>query len=174
MDFATVLKSLVDTLGSTVLLPVFIFLFAVILGAKVGRAFRAAVTIGVAFIGINLVIGLMWGSLAEVSQAMVTNAGISRDIVDVGWPAAAAVAFATDVGLWVIPIGLVVNFALLFTGVTKTLNVDLWNFWHYALIGSLVAAVSGNRGFGYGCRCCCRCLYALPGRLDCQRYSGIL
>ncbi len=144
MDFATVLKSVVDTLGSTVLLPVFIFLFAVILGAKVGRAFRAAVTIGVAFIGINLVIGLMWGSLAEVSQAMVTNAGISRDIVDVGWPAAAAVAFATDVGLWVIPIGLVVNFALLFTGVTKTLNVDLWNFWHYALIGSLVAAVSGN------------------------------
>jgi len=79
MDFATVLKSLVDTLGSTVLLPVFIFLFAVILGAKVGRAFRAAVTIGVAFIGINLVIGLMWGSLAEVSQAMVTNAGISRE-----------------------------------------------------------------------------------------------
>jgi PTS system galactitol-specific IIC component len=144
MDFATVLKSIVDTLGSTVLLPVFIFLFAVILGAKAGRAFRAAVTIGVAFIGINLVVGLMWGALAEVSQAMVTNAGISRDIVDVGWPAAAAVAFATDVGLWVIPIGLIVNFALLLPGVTKTLNVDLWNFWHYALIGSLVAAVSGN------------------------------
>ena len=119
MDFATVLKSIVDTLGSTVLLPVFIFLFAVILGAKAGRAFRAAVTIGVAFVGINLVVGLMWGALADVSQAMVTNAGITRDIVDVGWPAAAAVAFATDVGLWVIPIGLVVNFALLLPGVTK-------------------------------------------------------
>jgi PTS system galactitol-specific IIC component len=144
MDFATVLKSIVDTLGSTVLLPVFIFVFAIVLGAKAGRAFRAAVTIGVAFVGINLVVGLMWGALAGVSQAMVTNAGISRDIVDVGWPAAAAVAFATDVGLWVIPIGLVVNFALLLPGVTKTLNVDLWNFWHYALIGSLVAAVSGN------------------------------
>jgi PTS system galactitol-specific IIC component len=102
------------------------------------------VTIGVAFVGINLVVGLMWGALSGVSQAMVTNAGIERDIVDVGWPAAAAVAFATDVGLWVIPIGLVVNFALLLPGVTKTLNVDLWNFWHYALIGSLVAAVSGS------------------------------
>lgn len=144
MDFATVLKSIVDTLGSTVLLPFFIFIFALILGAKVGRAFRAAVTIGVAFVGINLVVGLMWGALSGVSQALVTNAGITRDIVDVGWPAAAAVAFATDVGLWVIPIGLVVNFALLLPGVTKTLNVDLWNFWHYALIGSLVAAVSGN------------------------------
>jgi PTS system galactitol-specific IIC component len=148
MDFATVLKSIVDTLGSTVLLPFFIFIFAVILGAKVGRAFRAAVTIGVAFIGINLVVGLMWGALSGVSQAMVTNAGITRDIVDVGWPAAAAVAFATDVGLWVIPIGLVVNFALLLPGVTKTLNVDLWNFWHYALIGSLVTAVSGSLVMG--------------------------
>ena len=69
MDFATVLKSIVDTLGATVLLPLFIFIFALILGSKVGRAFRAAVTIGVAFIGINLVIGLMWGALSGVSQA---------------------------------------------------------------------------------------------------------
>jgi len=148
MDFVTVLKSIVDTLGSTVLLPLFIFIFALILGAKVGRAFRAAVTIGVAFIGINLVIGLMWGSLSGVSQALVSNAGISRDIIDVGWPAAAAVAFATDVGLWVIPIGLLVNFALLLPGITKTLNVDIWNFWHYALIGSLVTAVSGSLPMG--------------------------
>ena len=148
MDFATVLKSIVDTLGATVLLPVFIFIFALILGAKAGRAFRAAVTIGVAFIGINLVIGLMWGALSGVSQALVTNAGISRDIVDVGWPAAAAVAFATDVGLWVIPVALLVNFALLLPGITKTLNVDIWNFWHYAFLGSLVTAVSGSLPMG--------------------------
>jgi PTS system galactitol-specific IIC component len=146
--FATVLKSLVDTLGATVLLPVFIFIFALVLGTKVGRAFRSAVTIGVAFIGINLVIGLMWGSLSGVSQALVTNANIQRDIVDVGWPAAAAVAFATDVGLWVIPIALLVNVILLVTKVTKTLNVDVWNFWHYAFAGSLVAAVTGNLVMG--------------------------
>ena len=168
MDFLTILKSFVDTMGATVLLPVFIFIFALILGAKVGRAFRAAVTIGVAFIGINLVIGLMWGALSGVSQALVTNVGIERDIVDVGWPAAAAVAFATDVGLWVIPVGLLVNFALLLPGVTKTLNVALCLGWF-----------PGNLCFwkpchGSGCRCCCSCLYAIPGRLDCQRHSGIL
>ncbi len=147
-EFAQVLKTLVDTLGATVLLPVFIFIFALILGAKVGRAFRSAVTIGVAFIGINLVIGLMWGSLSGVSQALVTNAGIERDIVDVGWPAAAAVAFATDVGLWVIPVALLVNIILLALRVTKTLNVDVWNFWHYAFAGSLVTAVTGSLPMG--------------------------
>jgi PTS system galactitol-specific IIC component len=146
--FLNVLKTLVDTLGATVLLPVFIFIFALILGAKLGRAFRSAVVIGVAFIGINLVIGLMWGALSGVSQALVTNAGIQRDIVDVGWPAAAAVAFATKVGLAVIPIALLVNVLLLVFGVTKTLNVDVWNFWHYAFAGSLVTAVTGSLPMG--------------------------
>jgi len=148
MSFLEGLKTFVDTLGSTVLLPVFIFLFAVILGAKVGRAFRAAVIVGVAFIGINLVIGLMWGSLTDVSQAIVTNTGIQRDVIDVGWPSAAAIAFGSSVGLWVIPIGLLVNIVLLALRVTRTLNVDLWNFWHFAFAGSLIVAVTGNLALG--------------------------
>jgi PTS system galactitol-specific IIC component len=142
------ISDLVNAFGVTVLLPVFIFIFAIVLGAKLGRAFRSAVVIGVAFVGINLVIGLMWGALSGVSQALVTNAGIQRDIVDVGWPAAAAVAFATDVGLWVIPIALIVNIVLLVLGITKTLNVDIWNFWHYAFAGSLVTAVTGSLPMG--------------------------
>ncbi|HZW03811.1 MAG TPA: PTS transporter subunit IIC, partial [Anaerolineaceae bacterium] len=118
------------------------------LGTKPGRAFRSAVTIGVAFIGINLVIGLMLGALANVAQAMVTSLNIQRDIVDVGWPSAAAIAFGSDVGLWVIPIALLVNVVLLLLRVTKTLNIDLWNFWHFAFIGSLVVAATGNLVMG--------------------------
>ena len=100
---------MIDNLGATVVLPIIIFFVALILGAKPGKAFRAGVTIGIAFIGINLVIGLMWGTLSGVAQAMVTNWKISRDVVDVGWPSAAAIAFGTSVGLWVIPIAILVN-----------------------------------------------------------------
>lgn len=142
------LQGFVNLFGSTVLLPVFIFIFAVALGTKVGRAFRSAVTIGVAFIGINLVINLMLGALTDVSQAMVTNLGIQRDIVDVGWPSAAAVAFGSSVGLWVIPIALLVNVIMLATRLTKTLNVDVWNYWHFAFAGSLAVAATGNLFIG--------------------------
>lgn len=146
--FLTGLKTAVDTLGATVLLPIVIFIIAVVLGAKVGRAFRAAVTIGVAFIGINLVLGLMLGSIGDVAQAIVTNTGIKRDIVDVGWPSAAAIAFGSSVGLWIIPIGIAVNIVLLLTRLTRTLNVDVWNFWHFAFIGSLATAATGSLGYG--------------------------
>jgi PTS system galactitol-specific IIC component len=46
-----VIADLINDLGLTVGLPIIIFVFALILGAQWGRAFRAAVTIGVAFIG---------------------------------------------------------------------------------------------------------------------------
>ena len=146
--FLATLKSVIDNLGATVVLPIIIFFVGLILGAKPGKAFRAGVTIGIAFIGINLVIGLMWGTLSDVAQAMVTNWNINRDIVDVGWPSAAAIAFGTDVGLWVIPIAILVNIVLLLVRATKTLNVDIWNYWHFAFIGSMVYAVSGNLIYG--------------------------
>jgi len=146
--FLTTLKAIIDNLGATVALPIIIFVVAMILGAKPGRAFRAGVTIGIAFIGINLVIGLMWTSLSDVSQAIVKNTGITRDVVDVGWPSAAAIAFGSSVGLWVIPLTLIINIIMLFTRLTKTLDIDIWNYWHFAFIGSLVVAATDSLPMG--------------------------
>ncbi len=142
------IKLFFDTFGATIMLPIIIILLALILGAKFGRAFRAGVTVGIAFIGINLVIGLMWTSLSEVGQALVTNLGIERSVYDVGWPSAAAIAFGTDVGLAVIPVALLVNLIMLVTRLTKTLNVDIWNFWHFAFLGSLVSIVTNSLVYG--------------------------
>ena len=146
--FLTALKGVFDSLGATIALPIIIFFIALILGAKAGKAFRAGVYVGIAFIGINLVIGLMWGALSSVGQALVTNLNITRDVLDVGWPSAAAIAFGSDVGLWVIPVAILVNIVFLGLRLTKTLNIDVWNYWHFAFIGSMVAAVSGNLAYG--------------------------
>jgi len=146
--FLTGLKAIIDALGATVLLPIIIFVIAMIMGAKPGRAFRAGVTIGIAFIGINLVIGLMWGNLTSVGQALVANLNIQRDVMDMGWPSAASIAFGSQVGLWVIPVAILVNIILLAVRLTKTLNIDVWNFWHFAFIGSMVTAATGSLAYG--------------------------
>ena len=146
--FLTTLKSVIDSLGATVVLPIIIFIVALILGAKPGKALRAGITIGIAFVGINLVTGLMWSALSGAAQAMVTNWNIQRDVVDVGWPSAAAIAFGTDVGLWVIPITIIVNLLLLLLRVTKTLNIDIWNYWHFAFLGSMVFVATNNLAYG--------------------------
>ena len=142
------IQNAISRFGPSIILPVFIFLLAYGMGAKPGKAFRAAITIGIAFIGINLVLELMIKSLSGVATAMIHNTGSMLDIVDVGWPSAAAIAFGSIVGWWVIPVAITVNFILLFTHITRTLNVDIWNFWHFAFIGSLILAATGNVFYG--------------------------
>jgi PTS system galactitol-specific IIC component len=142
------LQNIISAMGASVLLPIVIFILGLVLGAKPGRAFRAGVTVGIAFIGIGLVIGLMWTSLSNVSQAIVTKTGIQLDAVDVGWPTAAAIAFGSSIGTFIIPISIIVNLVLLWAGLTRTLNVDVWNFWHFAFVGALVFVVTNNLVLG--------------------------
>jgi len=135
-------------LGSSVMMPIVITLIGLIMGAKPGKAIRAGLTVGVGFIGLNLVIGMLGGNLGPAVQQMVTNYGLSLTVIDVGWPAAAAIAFASQVGALVIPIALAVNFVMILTKTTQTVNIDVWNFWHYAFTGALVSFATDNLVFG--------------------------
>lgn len=146
--FFTSLQAIISAMGASVMLPIVIFILALILGSKPGKAFRAAITIGVAFVGINLVIGLMWTALSGVSQAIVTKTGVQLTAVDVGWPTAAAIAFGSKVGTFIIPVVLVVNLIFLFLGLTRTLNIDVWNFWHFAFVGTMVYVITNNLALG--------------------------
>ena len=57
-----IINAILD-LGAIVMLPILIFILSLIFGEKPGRALRAGVTIGIGFIGINLVIGLLSSNL---------------------------------------------------------------------------------------------------------------
>ncbi|MFT8325058.1 PTS galactitol transporter subunit IIC [Oenococcus sicerae] len=134
--------------GPTVFLPMLLFVFALLLGLKVSRAFKAGITVGIGFIGLNLVIGLLTDNLGPAAQAMVKNFGLSLKSIDVGWPAASAISYGTTLGSLAIPIGVVANVIFLVIGLTKTLDVDLWNYWHIAFTGSLVYAATNSFGLG--------------------------
>lgn len=131
-------------LGSPVMLPIIIFVLGLILGQKVSRAFISAVTVGVGFVGLGLVIGLLFTALGPATDAMMKATGLQLSALDVGWGVAAAIAFGTAVGSLVFIVALVVNLVMLVFKWTKTLNVDMWNYWHYAFTGSLVYLVTGH------------------------------
>lgn len=131
-------------LGSPVMLPIVIFLLGIILGQKLSRAFVSAITVGVGFIGLGLVITLLFQALGPATDALVQATGLQLNALDVGWGVAAAIAFGTAVGSLVFVIAFGVNLIMLVLNWTKTLNVDMWNYWHYAFTGSLVYLVTGN------------------------------
>ncbi|MCG3418048.1 galactitol-specific PTS transporter subunit IIC [Oceanobacillus jordanicus] len=141
--FVDVIQSFLD-LGATVILPVAIFLLGLFFGQKPGKAFRSGLTIGVAFVGIFLVIDLLVLNLGPAAQGMVDRLGVELNVIDVGWPATSSIAWASVVAAFIIPLGLVVNVVMLLTKTTKTMNVDIWNFWHYTFMAAMVYAISDS------------------------------
>ncbi|AWV73144.1 PTS galactitol transporter subunit IIC [Latilactobacillus curvatus] len=135
-------------LGASVMLPIILFIFALFFKIKPSKAFKSGLTIGIGFIGLNLIIGLLTKNLGPAAQDMVKNFGLHLGTIDIGWPAASAIAYGTVLGSLAIPVGVLANVVLLFFGLTKTLDVDVWNYWHIAFTGSLVYIVSHDFALG--------------------------
>ncbi|ADQ13627.1 PTS galactitol transporter subunit IIC [Halanaerobium hydrogeniformans] len=135
-------------LGASVMLPIVIFILGIIFGQKIGKAFHSGLLIGVGFVGINLILDLLVGNLGPAAEAMVERFGIELGIIDVGWPASAAIAFGSQVGALIIPVALGVNIIMILFKLTKTVNVDIWNFWHFAFTGALVARLTDSLVWG--------------------------
>jgi galactitol PTS system EIIC component len=135
-------------LGPSIMLPIILTFFGLILGQKITKSFRAGLTVGVGFVAINLVIGLLAGSLGPAAQALVENLGLKLDILDVGWPIGAAISFGTPVALLLIPLVLILNIILLATNFTKTMDVDIWNYWHFIFAGSVAYYAFDNMFIG--------------------------
>ena len=124
-------------LGASVMLPIMLTIFGLILRQGFKKSFRSGVMIGIGFIGINLVIGLLMSSVGEAATAMVDRLGVNLDILDVGWPIGASITFATPIAMVLIPTLFIVNIILLFTNFTKTMDVDIWNYWHLIYAGAI-------------------------------------
>ncbi len=138
-----VLEYLVS-LGPAVMMPIIFTVFALCLKVKLGKAIRSGLLVGIGFIGLSTIITLLTDNLGPAAEKMVENFGLHLNVLDVGWPAASAIAFGSTVGILIIPLCLVVNIVMLLTKTTRTIDVDIWNFWHFAFTGSLVYMLTND------------------------------
>ena len=164
--------SYINGLGASVMMPIILTIFGVILGAKFGKALRGGLTVGVGFIGLNLAVGLIGTYLAPDVQQMATRFHLSLTTVDVGWPAAAAIAMGTTVGLLIIPIGLIINIIMLLTNTTQTIDVDIWNYWHFAFIGAVVYFASDNIWWGFFAAIICYIITLIMADYTADKFQG--
>ena len=131
-------------LGPTVILPIAIFILAIIFRVPVGKAVRSALTIGIGFVGINLVVGILTTNLGPITEQLVEKYSISLSTIDVGWPGAAAGSWASPVAAILIPICALVNVIMIALKLTRTLDIDIWNYWHFIAAGATGYIVSGG------------------------------
>lgn len=134
----------VMNLGATVMLPVVMTILGVILRMKLGQAVKAGLMIGIGFAGLGLVINLL---MTTVDPAIKYYRGLNTagfTTVDVGWAAMGASSWSVPFAAPAILLIVASNVVLILLKWTKVLNVDIWNYIHFLIPGTLAYAITGS------------------------------
>lgn len=141
--------SYIISLGAAVMMPIIFTVLGICIGIKFSKALKSGLLVGVGFVGLSVVTALLTSSLGPALSQVVEIYDLQLKVFDMGWPAAAAVAYNTSVGAFIIPVCLGVNILMLLTKTTRTVNIDLWNYWHFAFIGAVVYFASESILWGF-------------------------
>lgn len=137
------------SLGAAVMMPIIFLVLGLCIGLNFNKALMSGLKVGVGFIGLGIVTALLTTSMKGPLESVVEIYHLQLHVFDMGWPAAASVAYNTAVGAFIIPVCLGVNILLLMCKGTRTVNIDLWNYWHFAFIGAVVYFASAAMGWDY-------------------------
>lgn len=136
-------------LGAAVMMPIIFTILGVCIKISFSKSLKSGLYVGVGFVGLSVITALLTTSLSPALSKVVEIYHLNLEVFDMGWPAAAAVAYNTSVGAFIIPVCLLVNVIMLLTKTTKTVNIDLWNYWHFAFIGAMVYYTMDNIAWGF-------------------------
>lgn len=135
-------------MGATVMMPIIFFLLGLVFKVGPGKAFKAGMTVGIGFTGINMVVTLLLESLGPAAQDMATRFGLKLTIVDAGWATGAAIGWASPLIPFIVIGAILLNLVLLLINKTKIINIDIFNYWLISLVGTMVYNATNNMMFG--------------------------
>src|SRR5207249_1876303 len=100
-------------LGAPVLMPMVIFVFGLVLRQGFSRSLRAGLIVGIGFVGIHLVVGLLVSTVGPQARACASTFNANLDVLDVGWPIGAGASFAYPISFVLFPSVLLLNVVML-------------------------------------------------------------
>ena len=159
-------------LGAAVMMPIIFTILGVCIGIKFSKALKSGLLVGVGFVGLSVVTSLLTSTLGPALEKVVEIYGLQLKVFDMGWPAAASVAYNTSVGALIIPVCLGVNLLMLLTKTTRTVNIDLWNYWHFAFIGAVVYFASDSILWGFFAAVICYIITLILADYTAERFQG--
>ena len=154
------------------MMPIIFTILGVCIGIKFSKALKSGLLVGVGFVGLSVITSLLTSTLGPALSGVVEIYDLQLKVFDMGWPAAASVAYNTSVGAFIIPVCLGVNILMLLLKTTRTVNIDLWNYWHFAFIGAIVYFASGSILWGFFAAVICYIITLILADYTADKFQG--
>lgn len=161
------LKTVMDTFGANIFVPIVIFLICLFMRISVKKAINSAILAAVGLVGFSMITDYFTPVISPVVNKMVKIAHLNLPVLDIGWQATAVIAYSTRIGM--VFIGVLLLFQIILFA-TKWTNVfmpsDLWNNYSLILWGSETYLITKNMWLAG--------LLMLFGNMVCLLYSEVI
>jgi PTS system galactitol-specific IIC component len=134
----------INALGAMTIMPLIITIMGIVFGIGWGKSVRSGITVGIGFMGVNLILGAFFG-IAPVAAQMVERFGFELTVIDAGWGVASTMAWGYGFIVPVVVVAVIIlNVVMIWLNLTKTLMIDIWNFWHFLIAASAAYFITGS------------------------------
>lgn len=138
-----VVTALLD-LGPSVIMPIILTIMGLFFRLTLYDSLRSGLMIGIGFIGVTVITNMLSENINTVVSGIADRFHLDLNIIDLGWPVAANIAFHTLTGMLMFPICLLLNSMMIYAKLTRTINIDLWNYWHFAFTSVFITHLTDS------------------------------
>ncbi|WP_251861909.1 PTS transporter subunit IIC [Clostridium sp. Marseille-Q2269] len=144
IDFANSIFQPIINLGAPPMMLIVLTILAMCMKVKFTKALEGGIKLAIALTAMGAIIGILTGAFAPALQGFVKSTGIQLSVTDVGWAPLATITWGSMYTLYFLLILIIINIIMLVLNKTDTLDVDIFNVWHLAIIGLIVMYYSNN------------------------------
>lgn len=148
MNIINAVSQFLYNLGPNLMVPVVMFILALVFGMGLKKSLRAGITVGIGLAGVYLILDFFIAAIGEAANILGERYGGALTFVDIGWGSFSAIGWASKIGLVFIPIGIISNLVMIALNLTSHLSVNIWDYWEAIVGGMIVQYLSGSFVWG--------------------------
>ena len=135
-------------IGPVAIIPVLLLIIGFITTRKPLKNILNCTYIFIGMVSLSIVLTIFINFFKPLIETILSNSPKKFAIVDLGWTVSKQIILNSPITLYIlITIG-ALNLIMLLLRLTRTINLDFWNYWIFLLIGSLISAITEIKWVG--------------------------
>jgi len=135
-------------LGPIIIIPVLLLILSLIAERKPLKNLKNCIFIFIGLTGVSILLTLFVNFFEPIINTILANSPKEFETIDAGWLVSKAVILNSPIIFQIIIAVFILNIVMLSLRFTRTINIDLWNYWSFLLVGSVIFSITEIKWFG--------------------------
>ncbi len=145
MDIAYKIIAVVTDIGPVGIIPSIFLLIGLITARNKLQALKRSVFIFIGLVSVAVLIGAYINFFNPIINTIVSSSTKSFSTIDIGWMVSVNSIFGSPITAHLYIALIAVNIVMLLFRLTRTLNIDLLNYWLFIFVGTMTYAITDLR-----------------------------